>query len=63
MNEEFDFEKNLAMFDKHTVLAEIDQVIVNHCHLSSVNLLFTVEKSLNSGWCWFLWKTARSQNY
>jgi len=29
MNEEFDFEKNLAMFDKHTVLAEIDQELAN----------------------------------
>ena len=25
INEDFDFEKNLALFDKHTVLAEIDQ--------------------------------------
>ena len=25
MNEEFDFEKNLAMFDKEGVMAEIDQ--------------------------------------
>jgi hypothetical protein len=25
INEDFDFEKNLALFDKHTILAEIDQ--------------------------------------
>jgi enhancer of mRNA-decapping protein 3 len=29
INEDFDFEKNLAMFDKHTVLAEIDQELSN----------------------------------
>ena len=28
MNEEFDFEKNLAMFDKEGVMAEIDQECV-----------------------------------
>ncbi|XP_023341379.1 enhancer of mRNA-decapping protein 3 [Eurytemora carolleeae] len=29
INEDFDFEKNLALFDKHTILAEIDQEFAN----------------------------------
>lgn len=29
MNEDFDFEKNLALFDKHTILSEIDQELSN----------------------------------
>ena len=40
INEEFDFEKNLALFDKHTVLAEIDQEWTNHIFVLFYNQSF-----------------------